>query len=43
MRDQFLVELTEERAARIPDLAELNKLFTAWTETACHVHWLSTG
>ena len=33
MRDQFLVELTEERAARIPDLAELNKLFTAWYET----------
>ena len=32
VRDQFLVELTEERAARIPDLAELNKLFTAWTE-----------
>jgi hypothetical protein len=32
VRDQFLVELTEERAARIPDLAELNKLFTAWVE-----------
>ena len=30
MRDQFLVGLTEERAARIQDLAELNKLFTAW-------------
>jgi putative transposase len=37
VRDGFLVELTEERAARIPDLAELNKLFTAWTETVCHV------
>src|SRR6266550_2307256 len=37
VRDQFLVELTEERAARIPDLAELNKLFTAWTETVYHV------
>ena len=32
VRDGFLVELTEERAARIPDLAELNKLFTAWVE-----------
>ena len=37
MRDQFLVELTEERAARIQDLSELNKLFTAWTETVYHV------
>jgi hypothetical protein len=37
VRDQFLVELTEERAARIQDLAELNKLFTAWTETVYHV------
>jgi putative transposase len=37
VRDQFLVELTEERAARIPDLAGLNKLFTAWAETVCHV------
>jgi len=37
VRDQFLVELTEERAARIPDLAELNKLFTAWVETVYHV------
>jgi transposase InsO family protein len=32
VRDGFLVELTGERAARIPDLSELNKLFTAWTE-----------
>ena len=37
VRDQFLVELTEERAARIQDLAELNKLFTAWTETVYHL------
>ncbi|HYA51257.1 MAG TPA: DDE-type integrase/transposase/recombinase, partial [Streptosporangiaceae bacterium] len=37
VRDGFLVELTEERTARIPDLAELNKLFTAWTETVYHV------
>ena len=37
VRDQFLVELTEERAAQIPDLAELNKLFTAWAETVYHV------
>jgi len=37
VRDQFLVEFTEERAARIPDLAELNTLFTAWTETVYHV------
>jgi len=37
VRDQFLAGLTEERAARIQDLAELNKLFTAWTETVYHV------
>jgi putative transposase len=37
VRDQFLVELTEARTAQIPDLAELNKLFTAWTETVYHV------
>ena len=36
VRDQFLAELTEERAARVQDLAELNKLFTAWAETAFH-------
>ncbi len=35
--DQFLVELTEERAAQDPGPAELNKLFTAWTETVYHV------
>jgi putative transposase len=37
VRGQFLAELTEERAARVPDLAELNRLFTAWTETVYHV------
>ena len=36
VRGQFLAELTEDRAARVPDLAELNRLFTAWTETAYH-------
>jgi len=28
VRDQFLVELTEDRAARITDMAGLDKLFT---------------
>ena len=28
VRGQFLAELTEDRAAQIPDLAELNRLFT---------------
>jgi putative transposase len=37
VRGQFLAELTEDRAAQIPDLAELNRLFTAWTETVYHV------
>jgi putative transposase len=37
VRGQFLAELTEARAARIPDLAELNRLFSAWTETVYHV------
>jgi putative transposase len=36
VRDQFLVELTEARAAQISDLAELNRLFTAWIETVYH-------
>ena len=36
VRGQFLAELTEDRAARVRDLAELNRLFTAWTETAYH-------
>jgi putative transposase len=37
VRGQFLAELTEARAAQIPDLAGLNRLFTAWTETVYHV------
>ena len=37
VRGQFLAELTEDRAARLKDLAELNRLFTAWTETVYHV------
>jgi len=37
VRGQFLAELTGDRAAQIPDLAELNRLFTAWTETVYHV------
>jgi len=34
---QVLAELTEERAAQVPDLAGLNRLFAAWTETVYHV------
>jgi putative transposase len=37
VRGQFLAELTEARAAQVKGLAELNKLFTAWTETVYHV------
>jgi putative transposase len=37
VRDQFLAELTEARAAQVKDLAGLNRLFTAWTETVYHV------
>ena len=37
VRGQFLAELTEDRAAQVTDLAELNRLFTAWTETVDHV------
>src|SRR6266496_4352676 len=37
VRGQFLAELTEDRAARLTGLAELNRLFTAWTETVYHV------
>ena len=37
VRDQFLVEVTGEAAARISGLAELNRLFTAWVETVYHV------
>ena len=37
VRDQFLVEFTAEVAAAITSPAELNRLFTAWAETVCHV------
>ena len=37
VRGQFLAELTEARAAQVTGLAELNRLFTAWTETVYHV------
>src|SRR6266568_4908717 len=37
VRGQFLAELTEARAAQVCGLAELNRLFTAWTETVYHV------
>jgi len=37
VRGQFLTELTEQRAAQLSGLAELNRLFTAWTETVYHV------
>jgi putative transposase len=36
VRDQFLVELTESRLGEVSDLAELNRLFTAWVETVYH-------
>jgi putative transposase len=36
VRDQFLVEITDEVAARIEGLAELNRLLTAWVETVYH-------
>jgi putative transposase len=36
VRDQFLVEITEEATAGIDGLAGLNRLFTAWTETVYH-------
>jgi putative transposase len=36
VRGQFPAELTEARAAKVTDLAELNRLFTAWTETVYH-------
>ena len=35
VRDQFLVEI-EPEAARPADLAAMNQLFAAWTETAYH-------
>jgi putative transposase len=37
VRGQFLAELTEQRAAQLAGLAELNRLFTAWAETVYHV------
>src|SRR5580658_9847116 len=37
VRGQFLAELTEARAAQVPGLGELNRLFTAWVETVYHV------
>jgi putative transposase len=37
VRGQFLAELTETRAAQVKDLGDLNRLFTAWTETVYHV------
>jgi len=36
VRDQFLVELTEAKAAGISDLEQLNRMFTAWVETVYH-------
>jgi putative transposase len=37
VRGQFLAELTDQRAGQLAGLAELNRLFTAWTETVYHV------
>jgi putative transposase len=37
VRGQFLAELTDQRASRLSGLAELNRLFSAWTETVYHV------
>lgn len=36
MREQFLVEITEQVAAGITTLAELNRLLAAWVETVYH-------
>ncbi|WP_432033773.1 DDE-type integrase/transposase/recombinase [Streptomyces antibioticus] len=36
VRDQFLVELDDERVGQIGHLTELNRLFTAWVETVYH-------
>lgn len=36
VREQFLVEITDEVAAGISGLAELNRLFAAWVETVYH-------
>jgi putative transposase len=38
VREQFLVELsTPDDLARVQDLGQLNRLFTAWIETVYHV------
>jgi putative transposase len=36
VREQFLVEITDQVAAGISGLAELNRLFAAWVETVYH-------
>jgi putative transposase len=36
VREQFLVEITEQVAAGITSLPELNRLFAAWVETVYH-------
>lgn len=36
VRDQFLVEFQGHHGRQIADLAELNRLFAAWTETIYH-------
>ena len=36
VREQFLVELTDTRLAQVTDLAELNRLLSAWVETVYH-------
>ncbi len=36
VRDQFLVEITDDVAAAITGLAELNRLLAAWIETVYH-------
>ncbi|GGU48335.1 DDE-type integrase/transposase/recombinase [Streptomyces violascens] len=36
VRDQFLVELDDERVGEIEHLTELNRLFAAWVETVYH-------
>ncbi|HYY79895.1 MAG TPA: DDE-type integrase/transposase/recombinase [Actinomycetes bacterium] len=36
VREQFLVELDDQAAERVADLAELNRLLAAWVETDYH-------
>jgi putative transposase len=36
VREQFLVELSTPGSSPIPDLGQLNRLFTAWVETEYH-------